>query len=184
MHTEGAQDIDVLGNISAGSSIWYGLNDERNTHLKLRTNINSNQLRELVAILWAITKEPPQNKQTIITKSAYALNRILDDSKRWEPTRCIVVQNKEIFKAIIAALRSRGKTTHFRKLMNDGENGRYNKARKLAKQGATKEMYNEPNLDVHPNFNLTGVQLTTMTQSLAYKGICELKAQESGQGTA
>ena len=82
MHIEGAQDIDVLGNISAGSIIWYSPNDKRNTHLKQRTNINFNQLRELVAILWAITKEPPQNKQTIITKSAYALNRILDDSKR------------------------------------------------------------------------------------------------------
>ena len=64
------------------------------------------------------------------------------------------------------------------------ENGGYDKARNLEKQGATKEVYNEPNLNVHPNFNLTGVQLTTITQSLAYKGICELKAQKSRQSTA
>ena len=130
--------MDVLGNISTSSGIWYNPNNERNTHLKLRTDINSNQLGELVAILWAITEEPPQDVLTITTKSAYALNGIIDGSKRWEPTRYMGIQNKEIFKAIIVALRSRGGITHFKKLTNDEANSGYSEAKSLAEQGATK----------------------------------------------
>ena len=40
VYTKGDHNIDEVGNISAGSSIWYGPDNERNTHLRLRTDIN------------------------------------------------------------------------------------------------------------------------------------------------
>ena len=51
----------------------------------------------------------------------------------------------------------------------------YAVARSLAKTGAEKELYDEPNLEINPNFNLSGAQLMNMTQVLAYKGICKIK---------
>ena len=111
IYTEGDRNIDEIGNISAGSGIWYGPDDKRNTHLRLRTDINSNQLGELAAVLWAITEEPLQNELIIITKSVYTLKGILEDYKKWECTGYIGTPNKEIFRNIIAALRGRGGVT-------------------------------------------------------------------------
>src|SRR6202011_1959196 len=62
-YTEGTRSIDELRNISAGSGIWYGPEDERNTHLKMRTDTYSDQPGELIALLWAISEELPQNNQ-------------------------------------------------------------------------------------------------------------------------
>jgi len=55
-------------------------------------------------------------------------------------------------------------------------------AKNLARQGATEELYDEPNLKIHPNFDLTGAQLAAMSQSLAYKGMCKQKKQKVRQG--
>ena len=184
VHAEGDRHIDEIGNISAGSGIWYGPNDGWNTYLKLRTDTNSNKLGELVAILWAITEEPPQNELTITTTSVYALEGILDSPQRWEPTGYIGVPNKDVFKSILAELRGRGGITRFRKLTGETTNVGYGGAKSLAKQGAAKVVYDEPDLGIHPNFDLTGAQLATLTQSLAYRGICELKARGARRGTA
>jgi ribonuclease HI len=145
VYTEGDCNVDELGNISAGSGIWYGPSDERNMHLRLRSDINSNQFGELAAILWAITEEPPQNELTITTNSAYALDGVLNSPKNWEPIGYIGICNKNIFRSIIAALRSRGGVTRFKKASGDSNIARYTEAKKLAKQGTTKEEYDEPN---------------------------------------
>jgi len=183
VYAEGARSIDELGNISSGSGAWYNPNDERNTCLKLRTDTNSDQIGELIAILWVVMEEPPQNDLTIISTSACALDGILGDVGKWERTGYIGIRNKEILRAIIAALRNRGGITCFRKLAKENTENGHHEAKNLAKQGATKELYDEPNLEIHPNFDLTGAQLTAMSQSLAYKGICERKKQKARQGT-
>ena len=54
-------------------------------------------------------------------------------------------------------------------------------AKNLAKIGANKELYDEPQIEINPNFNLTGAQLESMTQALAYKGICESKTPRNRQ---
>jgi hypothetical protein len=156
VYTGGAQSIDELGNISSGSGIWYSLNDERkNSQLKLRTNINSDQPGELTAILWAVSEEPPQNNLTIISKSAY-IDRILGEVNKWERTGYIGVRNKELLKAIIAAIGNRGGPTCLQRLAKDNTEAVHQEAKSLAILGASKELYDEPNLEIHPNFNLTG----------------------------
>jgi hypothetical protein len=62
-----------MGDISAGGSIWYGPNDNRNTCLKLQINISSNKLGELT------------------------INRILEDSKKWELTGYMRVPHKDTY---------------------------------------------------------------------------------------
>jgi hypothetical protein len=113
----------------------------------------------------------------------YTLNGILEDYRKWEHTGYIGIPNKEIFQNTLAALRSRGGVTQFRKATSEGDNTGYLGAKKLAKQGTAKDVYDEPDPEIHPSFNLTGAQLVTMTQSLAYKGICELKNLKCRRGT-
>ena len=108
VYIEGAHTINDIGNISTGSSIWYTQGDARNTCLKHETDINSNSLGELLAMLWAINEEPPQNKLTIKMMSSYVINVILKNVQKWEPEGFIGVANREIIGAIIASLRNRG----------------------------------------------------------------------------
>ena len=181
MYVEGARTVDDLGNISASSGIWYTQGNERNTSLKYRTDLNSDSLGELLAILWAINDEPPHNDLTIKTRSKYAVNAILDNIKAWEPTGYIGIKNKPIIQAIAASLRNRGGPTYFVQMTNENMDAGCTEAKNLAVEGAEKELYDEPDLEINPKFNLTGAQLTCMTQALAYRGICEMKVIRNGQ---
>ena len=85
VHIEGAHTIDDIGRISAGSGIWYAQGDMRNTCLKHETDFNSNNLGESLAVLWAISEEPPQNELTIKTMSSYMIDTVLKHIHKWEP---------------------------------------------------------------------------------------------------
>ena len=103
------------------------------------------------------------------------LGQILEDTNQWEHTRYIRIKHREILKVIITILRSRSGLTHLQMITRGNVEPGDQEAKNLAEQGASKELYDEPNLEINPNFNLTGAQLDTMTQSLAYRGICERK---------
>jgi hypothetical protein len=129
IHVEGACTINDIGNVSTGSSIWYSQGDARNTCLKYWMELNSNDLDELLAILWAINKEAPHNELTIKTKSTYTVNTILEDSKTWELTGYIRVKNKEILRAITASLRNQEGPTYFMQMTNEDANTDYTEAK-------------------------------------------------------
>jgi hypothetical protein len=101
----------------------------------------------------------------------------------WEPTGYIGIANKEILHAIVAALRHRGGPTNFVQLPSEGTELGHSKAKNLAEIRASKELYDEPDIDINPNFNLTGAQLAHMIQALAYKGIREMKTPHDRQKT-
>ena len=52
----------------------------------------------------------------------------------------------------------------------------------LAKEGTYKEAYDEPDLSIEPKFNLTGAQLSELSQALAYEGICKQKTIKYKRG--
>jgi hypothetical protein len=101
---------------------------------------------------------------------------ILNHIKQWEQTGYIGVQNKEVFRAIVVALRNHGGPTHFTHLTNGNDEIGYTEAKSLATEGTEKELYDEPYLDIDPKFNPTGAQLASMTQAIAYKEICKTKS--------
>ena len=183
-YVAGMRTIDDLGNISAGSGIWYNHADGRNTSLRYPTDINSDHLSELLAVLWVINDEPPHNNLTIKTTSRYVIKAILDHVKTWEQTGYIGVANREVLRAVIASLRSRGGPTNFVQLTDATVEFGCSEAKNLAKIGANKELYDEPQIEINLNFNLTGAQLESMTQALAYKGICESKTPRNRRRTA
>ena len=57
-------------------------------------------------------------------------------------------------------------------------------ARKLPLEAASREdkIFDEPITEINPRFNLTGAQLSKMTQTLAYQGICKIKKLRYKQG--
>ena len=138
MHIEGARTVDDIGRISAGSGIWYAQGDVRNTCLKHETDLNSNNLGEALAVLWAISEEPPQNELTIKTTSSYVIDTVLKHIHKWEPEGFIGVANKEVLQAIIARLRNRGGPTNFMQLTDDTLGLGYAMAKAWQKQAQRK----------------------------------------------
>ncbi|KIM77600.1 hypothetical protein PILCRDRAFT_76558, partial [Piloderma croceum F 1598] len=57
-------------------------------------------------------------------------------------------------------------------------------ASNLAVLGTTRENPDEPDLSIDPRFNLTGTQLSLITQKLAYMGICNHKSAKWRRGTS
>ena len=73
---------------------------------------------------------------------------------------------------------------HLHKWKHKDHNTGYEGTKSLASLATTKNAYDEPDIGIHPKFNPTGAQLSALTQTLAYKGICELKVPKCRQGTA
>ena len=75
-----------------------------------------------------------------------------------------------LIKPIISHLRARGAITSFTKA---SEPARLENADKLADEGSCKESYDVLDLKPDHKFNLTGAQLSTMSQAVVCQGIQE-----------
>ena len=112
------------------------------------------------------------------------MDGILKNLKSWETIRFINIAYKNLFCALAVKLRSRGAPTSFLLISKESDDPNPQKASDLALLGTTKENPDEPNLSIDPRFNLTGAQLSLITQKIAYTGICNHKSAEWRRGTA
>jgi hypothetical protein len=167
-----------------GSGIWYDHNHPRNTSLRSQPKGNPKHHGILVAALWALNEEPPFNKLTIYTTSCLLVDGILKNLKSWESIGFINIEYKDLFCMLAAKLRSRGAPTSFLLISQNSDDPNPPCAADLVKIGTTKENPDEPGLSIDPHFNLTGAQLSLLTQKLAYAGICHHKSTEWRRGTA
>ncbi|KIM81883.1 hypothetical protein PILCRDRAFT_71572 [Piloderma croceum F 1598] len=94
------------------------------------------------------------------------------------------VEHKVLFRAIAANLRNRGAPTSFQAVPKASRELGTKEALKLAEAGTQKEVLDEPDLTVIPKFNITGAQLSVMTQKAAYQSICDRKSDQRRRGTA
>ena len=76
---------------------------------------------------------------------------------------------------IVAALRIRTAPTTFQWIERHCKMKGNKKANVLAKEGVVKIIPDELDLNIDPKLNLTGAQLSELSQALAYKGICKQK---------
>jgi hypothetical protein len=64
---------------------------------------------------------------------------------------------------VVAALRNRGGPTNFVQIPSKSTELGHSEENHLAEVGASKELYDKPDIDINPNFNLTRAQLVSMT---------------------
>jgi hypothetical protein len=99
---------------------------------------------------------------------------------KWEEQGWNGVQNREFIMPIVSHMRARGAITTFTR--DQGQAGNDN-ANKLAKDGIQRTSYNHLDLALNNKFNLTGAQLSTMSQAMVYQGIRESIKINSRQST-
>ena len=167
-----------------GGGIWYGPNHPRNLSLRIEASTNTKIAGVLTATLWTIRDEPPFNDLLIKTSSKTLIDGLLKNMPRWEATGFIGIEHKNLYRAIVASLRSRGAPTSFQLVPQKKNDNGTLQALKLADQGTQKDQLDEPDLQIDPRFNLTGAQLSALTQRLAYQGICGTKASKWRRGMA
>ena len=160
------------GNCDAknGGGVWFGPNHHNNAALRIPGLNQSNQVGKLAAVLYAIQKTPPFAPLHILT-SKYVIDGLTKHLTKWEKHGWIGIDNKEFFKPIAALLRERGAITTFKQSTRDSIGDKA--ANAYAKEGAQKEEHDLIDLTVKHKFNLTGAQLSCITQAFAYQGIKE-----------
>lgn len=182
VYFDGSCIVNSEGEASAGSGIWYGEEDERNTALRIESDNPTHQIGELAGVCWAVKNEPPQIPLHLIGDSKYVIEGLTKNLPKWEARGYIGVAHKEMFRAAAAALRTRTTPTTFQWVKGHSGIPGNEGADKLAKEGAEKDVFDAPDLEIDPRFNLSGAQLSELTQALAYEGICEKKTLKYKRG--
>lgn len=179
VYTDGSCINNGNENAACGSGIWFGTDDPRNTSLRIPGKIQSNQVGELAAILHTLRITPPFAQINFISDSKYVIDALTLHHKKWEQRGWIGIANKDIFKPTLALLRQRGAVTTFQWVKGHNGNLGNEGADALAGIGAEKANPDHLNLEIDPRFDLSGAQLSTTTQSLAYKGIMSSKRTDT-----
>jgi hypothetical protein len=113
---------------------------------------------------------PPFAPLHIISDSKYIIESFTKKITEWEECGCINIPNKEFIKPIVSHLRAQGAITTLKK--ETGQIGSKN-AKVLANTGVHKEQCDALDLNPNQNFNLTGAQLSLVSQATAYRGLRE-----------
>ena len=176
VYTDGACVNNGRKNAKAGSGAWYGENDPCNLSVRVAHKEQSNQTGELVVVLMVVKNHPPNEDLHIISDSKYVIDGITKHAKKWEERGWIDVQHKDLFKCVIAWMRSRkGRTTMEWVKGHNGTRGN-KEADRLAGEGAEKQLPESPlDLKYPPNQLSPGAKLARLEQRDFYQILSEKK---------
>jgi ribonuclease HI len=177
VYTDGVCIHNGKLNTRCGSGLWIGENNAINKAIKIPGNKQSNQIREIAAIIAAAESLLNYRKLTIITDSRYVIDGLTKHLKTWEDNGWINIKNTEFFKKAAYILKRRTAPTAFKWVKGHQGNLGNEESDKLAKEGAEKQAPDNFPLDIPSKFDLQGAKLATLTQAIAYRGIRERKPQ-------
>ena len=175
VYTDGACFNNGKYNAKCGSGVYFGPNDNRNIAFRPPTDLQSNQVAEIIAIYKAASAVQKWFPLKIISDSLYAINGLTKHLQTWEDNGWIDVDNAPLFKLTAATLKQRLATTTFQWTKGHAGDQGNEEADRLAKEGANKLEPNNMSLDIPKEFDLQGAKLATLTQAVAYRGIIEHK---------
>ena len=160
-------------NAKSAFAIWYGVNDPRNFTSRTRGNSQTRQMGEYHALLAVLSQTPSPVKLHIRVSSSYTKDILTKYLSKNEEKGWSGIAHRKILQIIVATLRARrGKTTIDK--IRDQEIK--NNARELARVSlASAGDIEEPHLVVPEAFQITGVSLAQVTQSILYQEILNLK---------
>lgn len=162
-------------NARTGSGVWYGEHDPRNASLRVPGKVQSNQVGELVAVLHTVQTTSPFAPLKVTTDSEYVINGLTKHLQDWEERGWIGVANSLLWRVLVADLRQRGAPFMIRWVKGHSGDIGNEGADRLAGEGALKNEFDDLKLVINAKFNLTGAQLSKMTQARAYQAIREKK---------
>ncbi|KAJ7923120.1 ribonuclease H-like protein [Mycena leptocephala] len=160
-------------NAAAGAGYWIDEDDPGNSSIKLPAAIEQTRPNaEIVAAMVAVQTTPVDIELRLENPRGSVLNAMIKNLTKWEDRGWIGVPNRSPLRALAAGLRQRtGKTTLAITKTSPGNPA----AAALARSGASKTEEDNIHLDVALDSQLPGARLSSLTQSIAYKGIKEMR---------
>jgi ribonuclease HI len=156
----------------AGSGIWFGEGDQRNTGLRVPGSEQSNQVGELYAIVHALRTAPKDQALLIKTDSMYAIGGMTTNLKEWEDRGWIDTKHADLFRCITAWTRFRSNTTEVAWVKGHSGVRGNEEADKLAGAAATDPIVPGPlDLTHPPNMVPSGAKLQALSQKDFYRVI-------------
>ena len=175
VYTDGSCINNRKANAKCGSGVWLEGNHPLNKALRVPGPSQSNQVRELTAVIIATETLPNYCKLTIVTNSVYVIKGLTTNLSKWEDIGWIGIKNADLFKRAAYLLKKRTALTYFEWVKgHQGVLGN-EESDKLAKEGANKLTMDPLSLHIPAEFDLQGAKLATLTQAIAYRGIRSLK---------
>ncbi|KAJ7821842.1 ribonuclease H-like protein, partial [Mycena leptocephala] len=174
--TRGGQE-----NAAAGAGYWIDEDDPGNSSIKLPAAIEQTRPNaEIVAAMMAVQTTPVDIELRLENPRGSVLNAMTKNLTKWEDRGWIGVPNRSPLRALAAGLRQRtGKTTLAITKTSPGNTA----AAALARSGTSKNEEDNIHLDVALDSQLPGARLSSLTQSIAYKGIKEMREPVSRKKT-
>ena len=132
-------------------------------------------LGEIIAAIRAALVCPTDAPLYIISSRPNLRNAITEKLANWEDKGWLGVPHAEYLRALIGILRNRCAPTYFELGKSEQQKGIFKEARKIGRE----KRRDGHTVLIHPiapqNFVLSGMRLSCITQSNAYKGIINLK---------
>ena len=170
IYTDGSCTGNGTADARAGSGVWFGKNDERNAAIRVPGREQSNQVGELLAILYAVKTAPRDIPLRIKSDSKFAIEGLTKNAREWEEMDWIRVKHGPLFKCTTAWIRARDAITTLQWVKGHAGIEGNEEADKLAALGALKEPEEDSiNLAVPRDTVTTGAKLNRITQSTIYK---------------
>jgi ribonuclease HI/exonuclease III len=168
VYAEGASTNNGNEKSIAGSGIYTEGPGHRSKSIRIPGTNSTNQKAELVAILVAL-QTYPHGKLSIKTDSIYAANSLVNRAKQLEDVDYVDTEYADVWKAILATGRQRTNETLITWVEgHTGEPGN-EAAHNAAINGTKKEEEDNLNLNINPDFKISGARLAALTQKSAYR---------------
>lgn len=177
-YTDGSYKNDGDAGPMTGSGIYCENDNLRNRAIKIPEELKqTNQTGEVIAIKECVGDAPKNIDISIHSDSRTYVQGLTKHIQQWEDRDFIGVANETEIRATVAKLREREATTKLVWVKGHAGIEGNEKADELANQGREKLVHDQIDLSIEPNLRLTGVKLSKVTQSLAYKAIRRRKMQ-------
>ncbi|EED79197.1 predicted protein [Postia placenta Mad-698-R] len=125
----------------------------------------------LAGILAAVDAVPPYVDLTIATAAWQVIDELTMRLPGWEDRGWFGVSDGQLYRAVVYRLRRRSAPTTLEWIPPARRHPQAREARLIALEAALSDMPATSDLEVPPQFRLTGVRLASLTQALAYRMI-------------
>jgi ribonuclease HI/exonuclease III len=177
-YTDGSATNNGGADPRAGAGIFVGPASPYNRAIRVPPELGaSNQIAELLAVKECSEIVPRDVALHIISDSRYAIDGLTEYVKRWEDDGYLLVENGPLIALTTARLRRRTAPTTFEWVKGHSGCTGNEISDRLAAQG--RELPSPTMIDttIHSQLRVTGMSLTALTQSKAYKVIRKLKME-------
>ena len=176
VYTDGSCSNNGETTARAGSGVWFGDDDPRNTSMRVPGPDQSNQTGELIAILHALRSTPPDRALTIKTDSMYAIQGLTVNLEKWEDKGWLSSKHAGIFKCLTAWMRYRSNTTKITWVKGHSGVKGNEEADKLAAVGAASpSTSDELDLTAPADLVPSGAKLSALAQRDLYRTVLRSK---------